>query len=105
VQGTREELTAYVSIGFMGLVGLAVYSGSYSITMAMGLSPRVVPVLEMWFVFGHLLCCAACLLLQARPSASPQCALQPPSASPQCALQLPLWRALMLSCSSLFGAR
>ena len=23
-----------------------------------------VPVLEMWFVFAHLLCSAACLLLQ-----------------------------------------
>ena len=32
--------------------------------MAMGLSQRVVPVLEMWFVFGHLLCCTTCLLLQ-----------------------------------------
>ena len=34
--------------------------------MAMGLSQRVVPVLEMWFVFGHLLCCATCLLVQVR---------------------------------------
>lgn len=60
----KEEIMAYVSVGFMGLVGLAVYSGAYSVTMAMGVSPRVVPVLEMWFVFAHLLCCAVCLLLQ-----------------------------------------
>ena len=36
----REELTAHVSVGLMSLVGLALYSGSYSVTMAMGVSSR-----------------------------------------------------------------
>ena len=62
--GLREELTAHVSVAFMSLIGLAVYSGSYSVTMAMGVSAQASPVLEMWVVFSHLASSLACLVLQ-----------------------------------------
>ena len=62
--GLREELTAHVSVTFMSLIGLAVYSGSYSVTMAMGVSAQASPVLEMWVVFSHLASSLACLALQ-----------------------------------------
>ena len=60
----REEMVGHVSTGGMALLGLAVYSGTYSITMASGASPRVVPVLEMWMLFTHLACSGACILIQ-----------------------------------------
>ena len=62
--GLREELAAHVSVAFMSLIGLAVYSGSYSVTMAMGVSAQASPVLEMWVVFSHLASSLACLVLQ-----------------------------------------
>ena len=59
----REEIVGHVSTGAMGLLGLAVYSGTYSMLMASGASPRVVPVLEMWMLFTHLVCCGGCILM------------------------------------------
>ena len=62
--GLKEELTAHVSVAFMSLIGMAIYSSSYSATMAMGISTRTVPVLEMWIVFSHLACSISCIAIQ-----------------------------------------
>ena len=60
----RAELVGHVSVLLMSLLGVAMYSATYSITMAVGVSSKKVPVLEFWVVFTALTCNVVCVCMQ-----------------------------------------
>ena len=60
----RTELVGHVSVLLMSLLGIAIYSATYSVFMSVGLSAKVVPLLEFWVIFTQLGCTLVCILTQ-----------------------------------------
>jgi len=62
--GLREELIGHATLAVLGVMGLALYSLTYSLVYAGSSSTPVVAVLEMWMVTVHLASPLTCGLLQ-----------------------------------------
>jgi hypothetical protein len=62
--GLKEELTGHATLAILALLGLALYTTTYSIVYFGSSSTPVVAVLEMWMVTVHLASPLACGLLQ-----------------------------------------
>ena len=62
--GLREELIGHATLAVLGVLGLALYSLTYSLVYAGSSSTPVVAVLEMWMVTVHLASPLTCGLLQ-----------------------------------------
>lgn len=62
--GLRTELIGHVSVLLLGLLGIAMYSATYSVSMAVRLSSKSVPLLEFWAVFSQMGCTVVCIGLQ-----------------------------------------
>lgn len=60
----RTELIGHVSVLLMSLLGIAMYSATYSVSMAVGASSKRIPVLEYWVSFSHLTCTVLCIIIQ-----------------------------------------
>ena len=59
----REDMAAHVSLGVMALLGLAMYSMTYSLLYGLMPTSPTPAVLEMWMVFTHLMIAGAgCVL-------------------------------------------
>jgi hypothetical protein len=64
--GLREELVGHCTLAVMSLVGLAIYSGTYSMIYAsIGVQEPVVALLEMWMTNVHVFSACGCCVLQA----------------------------------------
>ena len=62
--GLREELIGHATLAVLSILGLALYSLTYSLVYAGSSSTPVVAVLEMWMVTVHLASPLTCGLLQ-----------------------------------------
>ena len=62
--GLREELIGHATLAVLGVLGIALYSLTYSLVYAGSSSTPVVAVLEMWMVTVHLASPLTCGLLQ-----------------------------------------
>jgi hypothetical protein len=61
----REELVGFCTLAVMALLGMALYSGTYSLVYAsIGVNEPTVAILEMWMTFVHLFAAVACCVLQ-----------------------------------------
>ena len=61
----KEELVGYCTLAVMGLLGMALYSGSYSLIYAsLGVNTATVAILEMWMTSLHLFSAVGCCVLQ-----------------------------------------
>jgi len=65
MDSTRDELVGFCTLASMGLLGMALYSGTYSLIYAsIGISTPPVAILEMWMTTVHLMSAAGCCVLQ-----------------------------------------
>ena len=65
MDSTRDELVGYCTLACMGLLGMALYSGTYSLIYAsIGVGAPPVAVLEMWMTTVHLMSAVGCCVLQ-----------------------------------------
>ena len=63
--GLKEELVGHCTLAVMALIGMALYSGTYSIIYAsIGVSEPTVAILEMWMTSVHLFSALGCCILQ-----------------------------------------
>ena len=61
----KEELVGFCTLAAMGLLGMALYSGTYSMIYAsIGVSVPTVAILEMWMTSVHLFVAVGCCVLQ-----------------------------------------
>jgi hypothetical protein len=60
----KEELAGFSTVGLMGLLGMALYSGTYSLIYTGIMNTPAVAILEMWMSSVHLFCAAGCCVLQ-----------------------------------------
>jgi hypothetical protein len=61
----KEELIGFCTLAVMGLLGMALYSGTYSLIYAsIGINEPTVAILEMWMSSVHLFCAVGCCVLQ-----------------------------------------
>jgi hypothetical protein len=61
----KDELVGFCTLAIMGLLGMALYSGTYSLIYAsVGISEPPVAILEMWMSSTHLFCAVGCCVLQ-----------------------------------------
>ena len=62
----KDELVGYCTLAVMALLGMALYSGTYSLIYAsIGISEPTVAILEMWMTSLHLFSSVGCCVLQA----------------------------------------
>ena len=61
----RDELVGHSTLAVLALLGMALYSTTYSLTFMGSSSTPVVAVLEMWMVSTHLLSAGVCCVGQA----------------------------------------
>ena len=62
----KEELIGFCTLAVMGLLGMALYSGTYSLIYAsIGINEPTVAILEMWMSSVHLFVAVGCCVLQA----------------------------------------
>ena len=60
----KDELVGFCTLAFMGLLGMALYSGTYSLIYAsVGISEPPVAILEMRMSSKHLFCDVGCCVL------------------------------------------
>ena len=61
----REQMVGLCTLAAMALLGMALYSGTYSMIYAsIGISVPTVAILEMWMTSVHLFAAVGCCLLQ-----------------------------------------
>ena len=61
----KDELVGYCTLAVMALLGMALYSGTYSLIYAsIGINEPAVAILEMWMTSVHLFSAVGCCIVQ-----------------------------------------